>query len=292
MLSSAGPGQTTSRPGSVVWQVTEPPPRSELLASPLATPRGSAAQHKTRRQHQAEASDGLLPPQPLPPPPPPASPWPAVQNVNVNLVQESVLELPDIFHKQINLRHEGAKWFDAGIRFDPASLTVCCRARSHLPDARAAGALRCDNGPAARELQVLEMLPDCAAQQSGVIAKGDVLVAIEGEPCGSLGYSRVCERMLGRCVLFPRGCVYSAACWWRVRRVRRVGRWPSSGRKPSFSPRQGSLLELSFSRSSAENFDAMEFTVRLMRGHFIVKCDCSRCDIFFEIQCPPPPAPP
>jgi len=70
MLSSAGPGQTTSRPGSVVWQVTEPPPRSELLASPLATPRGSAAQHKTRRQHQAEASDGLLPPQPLPPPPP------------------------------------------------------------------------------------------------------------------------------------------------------------------------------------------------------------------------------
>ena len=118
----------------------------------------------------------------------------------MNLVQESVLELPDIFHEQINLRNEGAKWFDAGIRFDPASLTVCCRSHSRLPDARAAGALRCDNGPAARELQVLEMLPDCAAQQSGAIAKGDVLVAIEGEPCSSLGYSRVCERMLGRCV--------------------------------------------------------------------------------------------
>jgi hypothetical protein len=193
-------GQTTPRPGSVVWQVTEPPPKSELLASPLSTPRGPADQHTTRRQHQAEASDRLLPPQPLSPPPPPSAPWPAVQNVSMNLVQESVLELPDIFHEQINLRHEGAKWFDAGIRFDPASLTVCCRSRSRLPDARAAGALRCDNGTAARELQVLEMLPDCAAQQSGAIAKGDVLVAIEGEPCGSLGYSRVCERMLGRCV--------------------------------------------------------------------------------------------
>jgi hypothetical protein len=53
----------------------------------------------------------------------------------MNLVQESVLELPDIFHEQINLRNEGAKWFDAGIRFDPASLTVCCRSHSRLPDA-------------------------------------------------------------------------------------------------------------------------------------------------------------
>jgi hypothetical protein len=32
-------GQATMRPGSVVWQVTEPPPKSELLAPQLATPR-------------------------------------------------------------------------------------------------------------------------------------------------------------------------------------------------------------------------------------------------------------
>lgn len=122
-------GNTTPHPMSVVWQVTEPPPKSELLALPLNTPRGPDTQHTTLPAESATAGDRLLPPRL------------AVQNVSLHLVQQSVLELPDIFHEQINLRHGGAKWFDAGIRFDPTSLTVCCRRRRRLSDVRAVGAL-------------------------------------------------------------------------------------------------------------------------------------------------------
>lgn len=110
------------------------------------------------------------------------------------------------------------------------------------------------------------MMPNCSAHQSGAIAKGDVLVAIEGEPCDSLEYPRVCERMLGRCA---RIFAWMRLCrCMRVARAR-VGHWPTPGGKPPNSLRQGSLLELSFCRrSSAEQFDATEqfFTVSLMRG--------------------------
>ena len=94
--TAGGPGQTPGGPpplppGSAiaVWLPTEPPPKSEPLVK--APPLAPAGVQNVARQAQA---------------------------------QECALALPDIFREQINLSHGGAKWFDAGIRFDPASLTV------------------------------------------------------------------------------------------------------------------------------------------------------------------------
>jgi hypothetical protein len=111
----AAEGPLPLPPGSAiaVWQVTEPPPKSELLAAPLGTPRGGGAAPQTpRRQEQPDL-------------PPRAAPSLAgVQSSAQESLEDAGLALPAIFHEQINLSHGGAKWFDAGIRFDPASLTV------------------------------------------------------------------------------------------------------------------------------------------------------------------------
>jgi hypothetical protein len=78
------------------------------------------------------------------------------------------LRLPEFLNTTININEGGAKWFDAGIRFDPGTCTV------------------------------VEMLPNCAAHLSSAIQKGDILIALEGESCLSWDYKTIRDKMLGR----------------------------------------------------------------------------------------------
>ena len=98
-------------PGSAiaVWQVMEPPPKSELLAAPAGWERGSAQVNLLHDLSPRAASS-------------PAG----VQASAQESLEDVGLAMPAILLEQINLSHGGAKWFDAGIRFDPASLTVAC----------------------------------------------------------------------------------------------------------------------------------------------------------------------
>jgi len=78
------------------------------------------------------------------------------------------LRLPEFLNTTININEGGAKWFDAGIRFDPGTCTV------------------------------VEMLPNCSAHLSSAIQKGDILIALEGESCLSWDYKTIRDKMLGR----------------------------------------------------------------------------------------------